>query len=182
MDALRDVLVLAWVPRWKQTISVMSVQFYSEGTVPLKPQNEHAQHFSVRIEGILFSVESRWWRAVNIIATISTSCSNELRALYQRKQGRDLFDMATALKDAGADPERILAAFSKYMKHEGHNVTRAQFEENFSLKMKDPEFLADISPLLSPGYEWDPEGEATTVSSSLIERLPGEPWKGATKA
>ena len=65
-----------------------------------------------------------------------------------------------------------------YMEHEGHRVTRAQFEENFALKLQDPEFMADISQLLAPEYEWDPEGEATVVSSQLIERLPGEPWKG----
>jgi len=43
--------------------------------------------------------------------------------------------------------------------------------------MQDPEFLADISPLLSADYTWDPAAEARIVSSQLIERLPGERWK-----
>lgn len=64
------------------------------------------------------------------------------------------------------------------MEHEGHKITRALFEENFALKMQDPAFLADISPLLSAGYKWDPQAEAPIVSSRLIERLPGDPWKG----
>lgn len=38
---------------------------------------------------------------------------------------------------------------------------------------------ADISLLLSDAYKWDPEAEAPIASSQLIERLPGEPWKGA---
>jgi hypothetical protein len=62
----------------------------------------------------------------------------ERRALCQRKQGRDLFDLATALKDPNADAGRIVAAFLKYMEHEGHKITRAQFEENVALKLSDP--------------------------------------------
>ncbi len=44
--------------------------------------------------------------------------------------------------------------------------------------MGDREFLADISPLLSDGYRWDPHAEAPLISSRLIELLPGERWKG----
>ena len=105
----------------------------------------------------------------------------ERRALCQRKQRRDLFDLATALKDPNADAGRIVAAFLKYMEHEGHKITRAQFEENFALKLSDPEFTADIGPLLAPEYHWEPEEEAAVVSSRLIELLPGEPWKGDVK-
>ena len=42
------------------------------------------------------------------------------RALYQRKQGRDLFDLAVALGNEQADPPRIVEAFVRYMDHEGH--------------------------------------------------------------
>ena len=64
------------------------------------------------------------------------------------------------------------------MDHGGHAISRALFEMNMAEKMRDPEFLADISPLLSDGYEWDPQAEAPLVASRLIERLPGDPWKG----
>ena len=57
-------------------------------------------------------------------------------------------------------------------------MTRAQFEENFALKLKDDEFVADMSPLFAQEYEWDPGSEGSLVSSRLIARLPGEPWKG----
>jgi hypothetical protein len=67
------------------------------------------------------------------------------------------------------------------MEHEGHKITRAEFEENLAAKMEDEEFLADISPLLAPGYEWEPGPEATAVSR-VIEMLPGEAWKGRQEA
>lgn len=64
------------------------------------------------------------------------------------------------------------------MEHEGHSVTRAQFEENFALKMQDPAFLADISPVLAANLEWDPRAAASVVSARLIQLPPGEAWKG----
>jgi len=68
-----------------------------------------------------------------------------------------------------------------YMDHEGHKVTRAQFEENLALKMEDPDFLADISPLLVAEHTWEPKDAARIISSGFIALLPGEPWKGQVK-
>jgi predicted nucleotidyltransferase component of viral defense system len=61
----------------------------------------------------------------------------KLRALYQRKKGRDLFDLAIALEQDGVDPGRIVDTFAAYMEHGGHNITRALFEQNVHLKMAD---------------------------------------------
>ena len=83
------------------------------------------------------------------------------------KAGRDLFDLATALTSGKADPQRVVKSFLRYMEHEKHQITRALFEQNFAEKMKDPAFLADISPLLSEAYKWDPKAEAPIVSSAI---------------
>ncbi len=55
----------------------------------------------------------------------------KLRALYLRKKGRDLFDLAVALGKPDVDPARIVAAFAEYMERCGHHITRALFEQNF---------------------------------------------------
>lgn len=101
-----------------------------------------------------------------------------MRALYQRRQGRDLFDLATALENPAVDPERIVAALSEYMSRDGRRVTRAQFEKDMAGKLRDPGFAADIGPLLAAGFRWDSKTAAPIVSSRLIERLPGGRWKG----
>ena len=49
-----------------------------------------------------------------------------MRALYQRKKGRDLFDLWIANKDVGIDPERVIGSFLHYMEREGHRVSRAE--------------------------------------------------------
>jgi hypothetical protein len=86
-----------------------------------------------------------------------------------------------ALGSSNVDAKRIVVAFLQYMEHGGHTISRALFEKHMAEMMRDPEFLADISPLLSHGYEWNPHAEAPLVRSQLIELLPGEPWKGGAK-
>lgn len=102
-----------------------------------------------------------------------------MRAPYQRKQGRDLFDLATALERDAVKPERVVGTFNAYMDHAGHRVTRAQFEENLSDKLHDPQFTGDVSPLLADGFRWDIDEAAPLLLSRLIALLPGDPWKGA---
>lgn len=191
MERLRQILdPLLGKPQWKQTEGrvTFSYRFDSENMPPvrlkLKVEINTREHFSVYgLKAVPFSVTSRWFGGSCQIQSFEFDelMGTKMRALYQRKQGRDLFDLATALNDPATDPTRIVAAFSEYMSREGHKVTRAQFEENLSLKMRDPGFVADIGPLLAAGHEWDVEAAEMVVSSRLIKLLPGEPWKGGKK-
>lgn len=189
MEGLRQVLD-PWLgtPQWKQTEGRVTFvyRFESEDTPPirlrLKVEINSREHFAVYgFKQVPFAVSSRWFGGKCKICSyeLDELLATKLRALYQRKQGRDLFDLATALARPEATPDRIVAAFLEYMKREGQKVTRAQFEKNLAGKLHDPEFAADISPLLSAGYLWDIKTAAPMVLSRLIELLPGDPWKGA---
>ena len=182
MDALRETLDF-WLgpPRWKQTAARVTFEyrFASEGTPPLdlrlKIEINSREHFTAF--GFVqkpFGVSSRWFEGACEICTyeLDELLGTKLRALYQRKKGRDLFDLALALKEPDADPDRIITAFSRYMQHGGHAVSRAQFEQNLEAKMQAPQFLADFGPLLASGYDWDIDAAARTVQTQLIERLP----------
>ena len=188
MDAIREVLD-SWLgeARWKQTEGRVTFVYRlsSEDSPPLplklKIEVNTREHFAVHgFRRVPFAVESRWFEGTCAIQTYALDelLGTKLRALYQRKQGRDLFDLATALERADVNPERIVAAFFAYMEHQGLRVTRAQFEENLANKLRDREFTGDISPLLSAGFAWDIAEAAPIVSSELIARLPGDPWKG----
>lgn len=128
---------------------------------------------------VRFTVRSRWFQGACETTTyqLDELLGTKLRALYQRKAGQDLFDLAVALSNPQANAARIVTVFLQYMEHGGHTITRALFEQNLAEQMADPEFLADISPLLSDGYTWNPAAEAPVVSRRLIEPLPGDPWK-----
>ena len=129
-----------------------------------------------------FSVESRWYSGQADITTFELDelLATKMRALYQRRKGRDLFDLAMGLGDARSNPERIAAAFREHMDHEGGPVTRAMFERNLAGKTGDAQFNADMSALLRPEFEWRSAEAAKTVSEQLISLLPGEPWKQRT--
>jgi predicted nucleotidyltransferase component of viral defense system len=188
MEALRGVLD-PWLgkPQWKQSEGRITFvyRFDSEDVPPislkLKVETNTREHFSVfGLNGVPFSVQSRWYTGRCSIHSyeLDELLGTKMRALYQRKQGRDLFDLAVALTNPHVDPGRVVACFQKYMEHEAKKVTRAQFEQNLDLKLQDEQFMADISPLLFDGYRWDPGSAAPLVSSRLIQRLPGDPWKG----
>jgi predicted nucleotidyltransferase component of viral defense system len=192
MQALRAVLD-PWLgaPRWKQTEGRVTFvyRFDSEDTPPirlrLKVEINSREHFAVHgFTRIPFAVSSRWFEGSCQITSyeLDELLGTKLRALYQRKKGRDLFDLATALKGSAVDPARVIAAFSEYMDRGGHHITRELFEQNLDSKLRHPQFTADIGPLLAPGYSWDIADAAQTVSSRLIALLPGIDTRAARTA
>jgi predicted nucleotidyltransferase component of viral defense system len=118
MEALRSVLD-PWLgaPRWKQTEGRVTFVYRlaSEDAPPinmkLKVEINSREHFAVHgFKHIPFSVASRWYESSCEIPTyeLDELLGTKLRALYQRKKGRDLFDLATALAQGGVDPVRIV--------------------------------------------------------------------------
>lgn len=181
MDALREVLN-PWLgdPRYKQSHGrlTFTYRFSSEATPPvplrLKVEINTREHFTVNgFVDIPYSVSSRWFDGSCQIKTYALHelLGTKLRALYQRSKGRDLFDLAVALDDSKVDINAIIEAFTMYMDHVGHHVTRTQFQENLAAKRDDPNFVADIGPLLSSDYKWDFDAMANKVSAALITRL-----------
>jgi len=188
MEALRETLD-PWLgqPQWKQNEGRVTFlyRFESEGIPPLrlrlKIEINSREHFTCYgITQTPFSVSSRWFEGNCNISTyeLNELLGTKLRALYQRKKGRDLFDLAIALREPNIDSARIINAFLVYMDRSGHLITRAQFEQNMANKCYDPQFTADIGPLLAPEFSWDMEAAYTTVATELIQHLPGNPWKG----
>ncbi|MDE0108355.1 MAG: nucleotidyl transferase AbiEii/AbiGii toxin family protein [Bryobacterales bacterium] len=188
MDGLRDVLD-PWLgeARWKQSQGrvTFGYRFLSEDVpamrLRLKVEINTREHFAVLgFTKRSFSVDSRWYSGMANITTFELDelLATKLRALYQRRKGRDLFDLATGLADKRIDAGRIAAAFGAHMEREGDPVTRAMFERNLAGKVGDAQFNADMSALLRTGFQWRATEAARTVSERLIALLPGEPWKG----
>jgi len=147
----------------------------------LKVEINTREHFAVHgFARRTLEVANPWFSGSTHVSTYTLSelLGTKLRALYQRKKGRDLFDLAQGLDhpDAGWDP--LLAAFKHYMALGGASVTRAQFEANMAAKMSDSTFRDDVPALLRTGLDYDPEKAWSRVHVALIARLPGEPWKG----
>jgi predicted nucleotidyltransferase component of viral defense system len=153
----------------------------SELPMRLKIEINSREHSSVYdLERYPFEVKSDWFQGQASISSyrLEELLGSKLRALYQRKKSRDLFDLATAIGLRGVEPAEIVKAFTEYMKRGGTRASRAEFEANLHRKLHDPVFAEDIRPLLAAGFEWDMVHGARTVLNRLLALLPGEPWKG----
>jgi predicted nucleotidyltransferase component of viral defense system len=120
-----------------------------------------------------FEVTSRWWsgQAETTTYDVDELLATKLRALYQRRKGRDLFDLWIALGMKEVDPKRIVPAFRRYMEAEGNEVSRREFEKNLAAKVKTRLFAEDLRPLLAPGIRYDVTEAAVLVGDRLLALL-----------
>tara|TARA_R110002033_G_scaffold83103_7_gene134051 strand:- start:6620 stop:6904 length:285 start_codon:yes stop_codon:yes gene_type:complete len=94
-----------------------------------------------------------------------------MRALYQRRKGRDLFDMWYAITQSDVDPQTIIKAWNFYMKEEGNSVTQKEFLVNMERKILDQDFLGDMEGLLRPGLTYDIQNAYEFVKTELFEKI-----------
>lgn len=188
LNLMRSVLD-PWLgpPRWqlKEGSVNLVYRFESEDQPPvrlrLKIEINTREHFTeLGLQRVPFEVENRWFSGSAGVTTYTLDelLGTKLRALYQRKKGRDLFDLWHALETGRIDVPRVIACFRRYMAEGGHSATRAQFEENLEGKRRLPDFREDMGPLLRSGLLWDVDIAMNTVLQRIVAFLPGDPWKG----
>jgi predicted nucleotidyltransferase component of viral defense system len=188
-DAIRKALD-PWLgsPRWKQGQGRFTLYYRFEtsfapvSTRRLKIEINTREHFAVLGTATRpFTVENPWFTGTAALTVyhLDELLGTKLRALYQRKKGRDLYDLWLALGTGKPNPDRVVECFRRYMDHDGAAVSRAEFEANLAAKLASAVFLEDLRLLIPPEVEHDPAKAAQVVKDELIARLPGEPWKGA---
>lgn len=129
-----------------------------------------------------FLVDSLWFqgKADIHVYQIEELLGTKVRALYQRRKGRDLFDLVTSHNSSlSLNWDSIIECFNVYMEKEGKRITRAEFEENMHYKLQDPFFLNDLTPLLASTFsqKYDPKIGAELLNTQVFPRLSGESWK-----
>jgi len=98
----------------------------------------------------------------------------KMRAMFQRKRGRDLFDLYWALTKSTSpvDPSGIIESFQHYMKQEGTKAGRAAFVGILEAHLKDRGFCSDMEPLLRNGISYDPHYAGSFIKANLLSLLP----------
>jgi predicted nucleotidyltransferase component of viral defense system len=98
----------------------------------------------------------------------------KMRAMFQRKRGRDLFDLYWALTKSAkpVDPAAIIKSFQHYMKQEGTKAGRAEFVGILEAHLKDRGFCSDMEPLLRHGISYDPQSAGNYIKANLLSLLP----------
>ena len=113
-----------------------------------------------------FAVDSPWFSGVADVATYAPEelAATKIRALFQRKKGRDLFDLWLAVQHAAASPAEIAVCFGIY-RPDGWTAARAI--ANLESKLEDPEFTADVEPLV---LDW-PDGFTLEAAAQLARAV-----------
>lgn len=127
-----------------------------------------------------YSVNNPWFSGSADITTfqIEELLATKLRALHQRKKGRDLFDLWLALSSKSIDTTKLVKCFERYMQQGSTPVSRAEFEKTLAAKMADSAFAGDVVLLLSKPHTYRHELAYNLVKTELASKLPGAPWKG----
>lgn len=153
------------------------------GKMRVKIEINTREHYTVL--GLIqkkYDVNTPWYSGTASVTTyhIEELLGTKLRALYQRKKGRDLYDLSCALKQLNFDVRKSIRCFDYYLSKQNLKISRAEFEENMHNKFKVPSFREDIRPLLS-NVNFNDETfmvDFNLVMRDIIQQLPGEPWQG----
>ena len=146
-------------------------------TVPLRLKIEINcfEHFNeLGLVKMPFEMGNNWFSGKCEITTyrLNELLGTKLRALYQRKKGRDLFDLYVALSEASVNIDEILRCYRRYMSFVVQQPpTYKQFISNMEEKMSDPDFLGDTQNLIRPDREFNPWSGYELVRSRLIDKL-----------
>ena len=166
IDRFRKVLSYLGEPirKQKHRNTTLIYRFESETppTVPLRLKIEIncREHFTVfGYHRVPYKVESRWFSGQSDLLTYSIEelLGSKMRALYQRKKGRDLFDLWYSLNHQTINVEHVLQSFDVFIRHNELMIQKEEYIDNVHDKISDPDFRSDIDGLIRPGIEYDPE-------------------------
>jgi predicted nucleotidyltransferase component of viral defense system len=155
VDRLRERLAFLGEPARKQKENNFTLHYRFESEFPpiqklrLKVETNCREHFAVLgYQKFPFQVNSSWFKGACNITTypLEELLGTKIRALYQRRKGRDLYDLFKALVQV---PDL----------------------QNLEAKIQDDEFTGDIAALLRPTEKYDQEFAFEYVRTELLEQM-----------
>lgn len=179
MSAIRKVLD-PWLGEPKRKITERGVKLIYKFTdikelpAKLKIEINTTEHFQVLdLYQIPFAVNSSWFTGDCIIETyqIEELMATKLRALYQRRKGRNLFDVWLVSIRNLIDIPKMIDIFDKYCKQDKRIISREIFLENMNLKRSSKDFRTDMNVLLAGDLEWNFEEAFDFVLNNIINKI-----------
>ena len=193
IDAVREAL--AWLgdcARDRAGHSIHLIFRFAPETAPdtqlnLKVEINTREHANVLgLKTYPFELANGWHQARTEIVSFESEelFGTKLRALLQRRQGRDLFDLHEGLKQLGLNTGKVIECFERYLEAEGHPISRAEAEQRMLEKLTRS-LTEDIDPLLPAGVHFSEDDAIEAfgkVWKELVVRIKGDAWKLADKA
>ena len=147
------------------------------GRVRIKVETNIAEtSFFKDVIGLDHEVDSRWWTGKTTIPTFALDelMATKLRALYQRRKGRDLFDLWLVLTAVDVSPTEIVVGLRHYM--QDAVFTYPQLRLNLLGKLADAGFRSDLDAIVAAmPNAYDVDVAATLVMEKLGALLDNAP-------
>jgi len=184
MAALREVATTVGLTEhsYKQNWQMAHVVFDAEPTsgvgrirVKIETNVREIDSFDERVTRP-YAVDSPWWSGNADIPTFSIEelMGIKLRALYQRRKGRDLFDLWLVLTTLDPDDALIVDAFRHYVG--GDIFSFADLAINLTAQLGNREFREGLAQLaLSAPADYDIDAAADLLMERLGRYLSGAP-------
>jgi predicted nucleotidyltransferase component of viral defense system len=141
----------------------------------LKIEINTREHFNVLgLKEIPYKVVNDWFSGeCNLTGyELEELLGTKLRALYQRRKGRDLFDLYWAMTHQNVDAEKVVQCYKKYMEFSVDKPpTQKQFLSNMEEKIVMKEFTDDIHLILKKGVQYDEKEAWESVMQKLIRKI-----------
>ena len=181
LDKLREILSFLGKPVVKQKKNNNTMVFRVDSTflpimsIRLKIEINCKEHFNVLgLVKIPFEVKNQWFNGNCEITTyqLDELIGTKLRALYQRKKGRDLFDLQKALENKNLNTDNVIKCYHKYISFsDGESPSQAVYLANMEEKLLEDVFLNDTQALLRPSLDFNPQKAYEVVKKELIEKI-----------
>lgn len=165
LTELRKIIrrIIPGNPKYKKSKSNNTLIYSYDAENPPNPKMRikieinTREHFA--IEGtnkLKLECKSDWFTGTADIVTFSTEelLATKLRALYQRRKGRDLFDLWIS-KELKPNFRKTVEILKTYLDKENLSITKKEFLDNLSAKIEDSIFQNDITPLIRDSSEYD---------------------------
>ena len=188
--------VLCWLPR--KTIEMrrygvrMRFRFDSEmeTVVPLRLKVEinTCEHFAtLGYRSVDFTVANQWFCGHCKLRTFALEemLASKINAIYERRKGRDLFDLDYALQNRAVDTDSVFKSWLEYRRLKKAGIPSwREYIQNMEDKLLVEEYRHEVLPLLRKGIEYDPVAAWRRIRQCFIDRLQTErdrEWLAKTK-
>ena len=141
----------------------------------LKIEINTREHFNVLgLKEIPYTVENGWFSGKCDLTgyELEELLGTKMRALYQRRKGRDLFDLYWALTNHDVDVYKVIKCYKAYMEYSVDKPpTQKQFLANMEEKMNSKEFLDDIYIILKHGIVYENKIAWELMKKEILEKI-----------
>lgn len=167
-------------PTWETRHGSFRLYYYFQPTArfaatqKIKIEINTREHFTLGgFEKRPLQLKSKWHSGEALVTTYTLEelLATKVRALYQRRKGRDLFDLWKSQELKPSLP-KVVTMFLRYMEYIKKPIYRDLLSDNLQGKLQDALFKRDIENLIVEGGSFDFNKASDFVRDEIFALVP----------